>query len=47
MPHGSLVRPGDVVVQEHEVQSARKRASQGHVRVISYNFFLRPDLLTV
>ena len=31
----------------HHSASAQERAAQGQVRVISYNFFLRPDLLTV
>jgi len=56
MPEGSLVREEEVAYavlatsaqqHGHHSASARERASQGHVRVISYNFFLRPDLLTV
>jgi len=59
MPEGSIVRGEEVVASAnavlaisaqqhgHHSASARERASQGQVRVISYNFFLRPDLLTV
>jgi len=58
MPEGSIVRGEEVVpsanavlatsAQQHGHHSAsvRERAAQGQVRVISYNFFLRPDLLT-
>ena len=59
MPEGSIVRGEEVVPSAnavlatsaqqhgHHSASARERAAQGQVRVISYNFFLRPDLLTV
>ena len=59
MPEGSIVRGEEVVPSAnavlatsaqqhgHHSASARERAAQGQVRVISYKFFLRPDLLTV
>ena len=56
MPEGSLVREEEVAYavlatsaqqHGHHSASARELASHGHVRVISYNVFLRPDLLTV
>ena len=56
MPVGELIRPEDVVATEqvvhensarhHHSESAVQRSAQGLVRVLSYNMFLRPDLLT-